>query len=170
MSNVKVSLTQRQYVLLMELLEAVPRVLSGISDADISPESMPDTPIDTSTPPTPVNEVEDSESGVNLEPELAVAKTNKGDKQIWTTLDLVFSVNSIALELYDGEAQSEDDLAKYSIARFALEQTHVGMKQLSDGAMEAEFSLKALSFSNTRAGGSVFRDIIPSAEHKGKQV
>jgi len=170
MSNVKVSLTQRQYVLLMELVEAVPRALSDISEADIAPESLPDTPIDTSTPPTPASEMQESESGVNLEPELTVAQKGKNDVQIWTTLDLVFSVNSIALELYDGEAQNEEDLVKYSIARFALEQTHVGMKQLSDGAMEAEFSLKALSFSNTRAGASVFRDIIPSAEHKGKQV
>ena len=170
MSNVKVSLTQRQYVLLMELLEAVPRALGGISDADTSPESLPETPVDTSAPPTPVSELDEAESTVNLEPELAVSKTSKNGPQIWTSLAFVFSVQSIALELYDGEAQNEDDLAKYSIARFALEQTHVGMKQLSDGAMEAEFSLKALSFSNTRAGGSVFRDIIPSAEHKGKQV
>jgi vacuolar protein sorting-associated protein 13A/C len=36
--------------------------------------------------------------------------------------------------------------------------------------VEAQFSQKTLSFSNTRAGNSVFRDIMPAAEHDGNQV
>jgi vacuolar protein sorting-associated protein 13A/C len=44
------------------------------------------------------------------------------------------------------------------------------MKQLSDGSMEANFSLKTLSFANTRSGNSVFRDIIPTASHDGNQM
>lgn len=171
MSDVKLSLTQSQYVLLMSIVDTLPRALSGVSDADATPDSMPDTPATESGHLTPVSEGAPSEAGVDLEPELSVKKsTGKDGPEVWTTLDFVFSVGSIALELYTGEAHGQADLQQHSIARFALSQTHVGMKQLSDGAMEAEFSLKALSFANTRAGKSVFRDIIPSAEHQGKQV
>jgi len=167
MSDVKLSLTQLQYTLLMELLGAIPRALSGISEGDISPTSTPTTP-GTSVPPTPAEDTPE-ESAVDLGPELVVAKANS-ESAPWTSLDLVFAVSSIALELYDGQTHAETDLTKHSIARFALQETNVTMKQLSDGAMQAEFSLKALSFSNTRAGNSVFRDIIPAAEHDGKQV
>lgn len=173
MSDVKLSLTQSQYVLLMSIVDSLPRALSGVSDADTAPDALPDTPITESGNLTPVSEGAPSEPGVDLQPELAVVKgksTGKEGPEIWTTLDFVFSVGSIALELYTGEAHRQEDLQQNSIARFALTQTHVGMKQLSDGAMEAEFSLRALSFANTRAGKSVFRDIIPSADHQGKQV
>ena len=165
MSDVKLSLTQLQYTLLMELLNAIPRAMSGISDGDVSPTSTPTTP-STSVPPRPTEDTP-KDSAVDLVPELAVAKSPSAP---WTSLDLVFAVQSIALELYDGQAHVESDLSKHSIARFALQETNVSMKQLSDGAMQAEFSLKTLSFANTRAGNSVFRDIIPAAEHTGKQV
>jgi vacuolar protein sorting-associated protein 13A/C len=171
MSDVKLSLTQSQYVMLMSIVGSLPRALSGVSDAADEDDARPDTPITESGPATPLDDRPPSEVAVNLEPELAVVKNGAKDApEIWTTLDFVFSVGVIALEVYTGEAHSEQDLQQNSIARFALTQSHVGMKQLSDGAMEAEFSLQALSFANTRAGKSVFRDIIPSAEHQGKQV
>lgn len=153
----------------MAIVNVLPGILSGI-DEDVALESLPDTPNTPSAPPTPVKEDVPIDHAVNLEPELAVVKNGSAQPDIWTSLDFVFSVGSIALELYTAEAVQEADLKGSSIARFALTQTHVGMKRLSSGAMEAEFSLKALSFSNTRAGSSVFRDIIPSAEHSGKQM
>ncbi|WWD17860.1 hypothetical protein CI109_102304 [Kwoniella shandongensis] len=170
MSDVKLSLTQRQYILLMGIVEALPRALSDLSETDISPESMPDTPATISTPETPMNESPE-DPGVNLEPELVVVKADNQDAaKLWTSLDFVFSVGQIALELYTVDAIVQEDLKQNSIARFALVKTHLGFKKLSDGAMEAEFSLKTLSFSNTRSGNSVFRDIIPSASHDGNQI
>ncbi len=167
MSDVKMSLTQRQYMLLMAIANSLPKALSGVSDTDAFNESMPVTPVDGSLPDTPTSEKTPSESGVNLEPELAVSK-NADD--MWTTLSFVFSVSSIALELHGPDAIAESELKKNSIARFALVKTHVGFKQLSDGASEADFSLKALAFSSTRSANSVFRDIIPAAEHDGNQM
>ncbi|KAK8865949.1 hypothetical protein IAR55_001098 [Kwoniella newhampshirensis] len=170
MSDVKLSLTQRQYILLMGIVEALPRALSDLGDADLLSESMPDTPATISSPETPQAESPGG-PGVNLEPELVVVKADNEDvPKLWTALDFVFSVGQVALELYTTDAIVEDDLKKNSIARFALVKTHLGLKTLSDGAMEAEFSLKTLSFSNTRAGNSIFRDIIPSANHDGNQI
>ncbi|WVQ62160.1 uncharacterized protein L199_000298 [Kwoniella botswanensis] len=172
MSDVKMSLTQRQYVLLMGILESLPRALSDIDEDEIDPESFPVTPatesrIDTPNVKTPAEE----EPNVNLEPELAVIKSdNNGPAQLWTALDFVFSVGSIALEVYTNDAIVPEDLKNCSIARFALVKPHLGFKKLSDGAMEAEFSLKTLSFLSTRSGNSMFRDIIPPATHEGNQI
>ena len=170
MSDVRLSLTQRQYMLLMDLVNTVTRALSGISETDISPNSIPATPIDGSAVGTPISEKPGSEFEVNLEPELAVVKTNNTDESMWTTLHFSFDVASIALELYGLDAIIDDDLQRHSIARFVLLKTHVGFKQLSDCAAEANLSLKALAFTSTRSVSSVFRDIIPASEHDGDQM
>nr|ODO02780.1 vacuolar protein sorting-associated protein vps13 [Cryptococcus depauperatus CBS 7855] len=171
MSDVKLSLTQRQYLLLMGVIEALPRALNIADDGDLSPVSVEAATPNTSIPPTPVTEEPLNEPHVNLEPELAVA--TDGDSKtvkLWSTLDIVFSVGSVAMEIYTTDAITEDDLQRNSIARFALVKPHLGLKKLSDGAMEAEFALRTLSFSSTRSGDSVFRDIIPPTSHNGNQV
>ncbi|WVR05901.1 hypothetical protein IAU60_002927 [Kwoniella sp. DSM 27419] len=172
MSDVKVSLTQRQYVLVMSVLNALPRALSNVGDVEVSPELMPGTSVNVSRADSPVSEEEEEGNpNVHLQPELSVVKAkDDGQPQIWSAMNVTFDVNSIALEVYTVEAVSEQDLKTNSIARFALVQTHVGLKKLSDGAMEASFTLKTLSFANTRTGNSVFRDIIPSATHDGNQI
>jgi vacuolar protein sorting-associated protein 13A/C len=171
MSDVKLSLTQRQYMLLMSLMSSLPRALGNVNDAEEALESMPPTPSTSTTPSTPGRETPTpSEPGADLGPELRVVKTGPGEQQVWTSLDFVFSVGSIGLEVYDVDAETQEDIQTSSIAKFALVKAHLNFKTLSDGAMEAEFSLKTLTFSNTRAGSSLFRDIIPAASHDGNQV
>jgi vacuolar protein sorting-associated protein 13A/C len=148
----------------MSVLESLPRALSEVADAD---ESMAPTP-ELSTPSTPAEELTDA--NVNLEPELAIVKSAGAEPELWTSLDLVFSVKSVALELYTNDAVTQQDLKANSIARFTLVKSQLGLKMLSDGAMEAEFSLKTIAFMSTRAGGSAFRDIIPATDHGGNQV
>ncbi|WWC86271.1 uncharacterized protein L201_001144 [Kwoniella dendrophila CBS 6074] len=172
MSDVKLSLTQRQYGLLMSVIEVLPRAISDIGDADIAPESIPATPATLSRTDSPTSESPPNDDpNVSLEPELAVIKSDgDGSAQLWTVMDFVFSVGSVALEVYTNDAIVTEDLKNCSIARFALMKTHLGYKKLSDGAMEAEFSLKTLSFLSTRSGNSMFRDIIPPAKHEGNQI
>jgi vacuolar protein sorting-associated protein 13A/C len=172
MSDVKMSLTARQYVLLMDVLKALPRALS-IEDEDVEEElpSPATTSATASQTPTPANEVASGDHLVNLEPELAVVSTRDGEQAaIWTAMLLVFDVGSIALEVYDADAIHQEELKAHSIARFALVKSHLSFKRLSDGATEAEFSLNTLAFSNTRSGNSVFRDIIPHTTQNGNQM
>ncbi|KAL7419546.1 Vacuolar protein sorting-associated protein 13 [Cryptotrichosporon argae] len=173
MSDVKMRLTQNQYGLLMAIVESLPRALSGVADADTAPESIPPTPITASTAGSTRVQSPEPDSGeeavTQLGPELIVA-ADAAEGALWTTLDFVFSVNSIGLEVYGKDAVREEDLSSHSIARFALNGTHLGLKTLSDGAMEAEFSLKTLGFASTRRGNSVFKDIIPASESDGNQV
>lgn len=169
MSDVKMGLTAKQYVLLMDVLKALPRALSGDDDEE-SESSMPVTPATASVPPTPARS-QSSDHMVNLEPELNIV-TAQGSKQEapWNAMDLVFGVGSIALEVYDEQAIEEKDLKDHSIARFALVKSHLGFKKLSDGASEAEFSLNTLAFISTRSGKSVHRDIIPHTTQNGNQM
>ena len=41
---------------------------------------------------------------------------------------------------------------------------------LSDGSLEAQIILKSMTMSNTRPGGSRFREIMPAAQHDRNQV
>jgi vacuolar protein sorting-associated protein 13A/C len=175
MSDVKMSLTQRQYVLLMEVLESIPRALAGLDDGDIVEESTPPTPLTISSPPTP--SPNDSSDGTltpatvhetDLGPELVLSPS--GGDGVWTSLDFEFNVKTIGLEVYNGDAFMEEDLAKHSIARFNLIGSHLGLKTLSNSAMELEFTLKTLAFSSTRAGNYVFRDIVPQLANEGNQM
>lgn len=171
MSDVKLSLTERQYVLVMNVLEAIPRALSTLEDDE--DESIPPTPMTDSSPPTPITEEPptpsegQSDDQTSLVPELAIASKTA---DVWTSLDLVFSVKSIGMELYGREAVSEADLKKNSIARFALIGSHLAFKTLSNGAMEAEFTLRTLAFQSTRVGHSVYRDIVPQMANDGNQM
>lgn len=165
MSDVKMSLTQLQYTLLMSIIQALPRALSSLSE----PVATGDTPLpSTAVSTAPATPMSETDTQVDLQPELAITESKAGS--LWTTMLVDFTVNSISLEVYTVQAINAGDLETYSIARFGLMKTHVGLKQLSDGAMEAEFSLKTIAFTSTRAGKSVFRDIIPPASHDGNQV
>lgn len=170
------SLTARQYVLLMDVIKALPRALSEVDTAEDEEQLATSitTPATASYPATPASEKADATEDdhlVNLEPELAIVSSRDGkDPTLWNALDLVFDVGSIALEVYDVDAIHLDDLKAHSIARFALVKSHLGYKRLSDGATEAEFTLNTLAFSNTRSGDSVFRDIIPHTTQNGNQM
>lgn len=172
MSDVKLSLTERQYVLVMGVLESIPRALSSLEDDE--DDSAASTPLTESAPPTPIpeepptpSEANSDDNKTSLVPELAIT-TKSTD--VWTSMDLVFSVKSIGMELYGREAVNEEDLKKNSIARFALIGSHLAFKSLSNGAMEAEFTLRTLAFESTRVGNSVYRDIVPQLANDGNQM
>lgn len=105
---------------------------------------------------------------VNLEPEIRVSSTLDGN-QPWTTIDLVASIAAVRLHLYDREASTEADLRDHGIARFALNDVSLRSKSMSDGASEAQLVLRSFTTSNTRPGGSKFREIVPAADHERNQ-
>ena len=165
------TLTQRQYCLLIRVLESLPKALASIESDDTLAESVPSTPARSISNTTTPGDQTPMESSVSLEPELAVTKRANGDRlDVWTKLKVTFAVQAIALEVFSSQAHQEDDLHKHSIAQFALQQSDLALKQLSDGAMELEFTLGTLSFSNTTAGDCVHREIIPAADHDGHQL
>ena len=105
---------------------------------------------------------------VNLEPELHAPSTLEGGRP-WTTIDLVASIAAVRLHLYDKEATTEANLRDHGIARFALSDVSLRSKSMSDGASETQLVLRSFTMSNTRPGGSKFREIVPAADHERNQ-
>jgi vacuolar protein sorting-associated protein 13A/C len=103
MSDVKMALTAKQYVLLMDVVKALPRALSS-EEEDEDETSMPVTPATASAPPTPARN-QSSDHMVNLEPELSIVTAQGSNEEApWNAMDFVFDVGSIALEVYDEQA------------------------------------------------------------------
>lgn len=159
-SDVKLQLTQVQYGLLMGLSQAIPRVLAGAPEGNAQAESITSPAIQTPAASDP------SAPFVDLQPEV---RAIDGAGQTWTTLDLVVSIDAVKLRLYDGQASTENSLKDYGIVRFALNDSTLRFKMLSDGAGEAQVVLKSFTMGNTRPGNSKFREIIPAAQHERNQ-
>lgn len=163
MSDVKMSLTQRQYISLMGLLQAIPRVLTIEAETDSLTVSS------ASIPPTPATEKQSSTAGVqpltNLAPELRTRSSNS-TPTARSKMDLVFQVKSIRLNLYNGQAIRESDFKDTGIVRFALNDNIIRAKMLADGALEAEIVLQTLTVTNTRPGRSRFREVIPAEKNR----
>lgn len=146
----------------MALLQSIPRVLAGAPEGTAQAEAAAST---KSNSPLPGDS---GDAQVDLQPELRIPTPTGGNRR-WTTLDLVVNVDTIKLRLYDEKATTEDNVREHGIARFALNNSALRFKMLSDGAGEAQVVLKSFTVSNTRAGNSKFREIIPAADHDRNQ-
>ncbi|KAG6898100.1 hypothetical protein C0992_005427 [Termitomyces sp. T32_za158] len=154
-SDVKLHLTQVQYELLVQLSQSVPKVFETSSNG----QSSSVITLDTKT---------SLKAAVDLQPELKVPPSAFA-KQIWTSLDLVVSINVIKLHLYGTSATAENNLRNHGIARFSLNDNSLRFKSLSDGSGEIQVILRSFTMSNTRPGNTRFREIIPAAQHDRNQ-
>jgi vacuolar protein sorting-associated protein 13A/C len=101
-----------------------------------------------------------------MQPEL---RTSSSGAKAWSTIDLVVSMNVFKLHLYDADTTSEEDRKDHGVARFALNGSNLRYKMLSNGASESQVVLKSFTMGNTRPGRTVFREIIPAANHDRNQ-
>jgi vacuolar protein sorting-associated protein 13A/C len=183
MSDVQIKLTEQQYGFIMALTQAIPRAFAIETDDDVDADnavssipSVSATPT-ARTPPAQQEPRSDAHhpgasAGVDLLPELGlVGHTADGSHvQLHATLDLLFSVQTINLELYSAAATAQDTLHNASLARFALNGSEVKLKMLSDSSLEAEVALKSFTVSDTRPDKETkFREIIPAVRHDGHQ-
>lgn len=163
-SDIRLHLTQIQYGVLIRLSESIPRVFANVPphllESDVGETRTSHTTLDVSEP-------QDDSGVLNLQPELQ--PTESTAILFWTTVDLVVVVKSIKLHLYDEFATSEDNLRQHGIARASLNSSSLRLKMVSDGSLEAQIVLKSFTISNTRAGDTRFREIIPAAQHDRNQ-
>ena len=159
-------MTQTQYKVLIGLSRAIPRVLQGAPQG----ETQADRSLSIDRPSNRSSDSDDDPTKVSasLQPELIVPSVRGGAKP-WTTMDLVVTIGSVKLHLYDEHA-TERNLRDCGIAKFALNNNSLRMKSLSNGSYEAQVILKSFTMSNTRKGDTKFREIIPAAQHERNQV
>jgi len=160
-SDVKLALTEVQYGMLVSLSRSIPLIFAGAPEG----ASQAETPTSEGRA-VGRSRAKYHEAAVDLRPEL---DGQPGSTQARTTLDLVLTVATVKLQLYDGQATSETNLKEHGIARFALSDNSVRLKMLSDGAMETQVVLRSFTMSNTAPGPSKFREIIPAAQHDRNQ-
>ncbi|KAF9459895.1 vacuolar protein sorting-associated protein 13 [Collybia nuda] len=160
-SDIRLHLTQLQYGLLIQLSQAVPRVISGEPGSNFPADNLvfkdETSPFD-----------DENQSSVDLGPELRLGLST-GSSAPRNALDLMISVKTIKLHLYDALASSQENLKDHGIARFALNDNTLRLKLLSDSSGEAQIVLKSFTMSNTRPGNTKFREIIPPAQHDRNQ-
>ena len=160
-SDVKLALTEVQYGMLVALSRSVPLIFAGIPETTGHAELSMAERLTVERAHSTYHE-----SAVGLYPEL---EGQSGTINPRTTLDLVLTIATVKLQLYDRQATSDANLKEHGIARFALSDNSVRVKMLSDGAMEAQIVLRSFTMSNTAPGPSKFREIIPAAQHDRNQ-
>ncbi|KAF8984234.1 hypothetical protein BGZ46_008534 [Entomortierella lignicola] len=146
MSDVSMNLTELQYKTLYGISMSVARAFGSGTDVDndalAASAGIPSTPKPQPPPPT------------------------KSTNQIWTSIDLVFSLPQVALEIYHGDATQKEELRDCSFSKFSLTQTDFKYKMQSDSTMQAELTIQDLMINDTRRNVKTkFRDIIPANVH-----
>ncbi|KAM3559636.1 hypothetical protein MY1884_003345 [Beauveria asiatica] len=168
-SDIKLRLTQHQLRFLMEISRSVPAAFSG-EEGDAEEEAAKMVDEDTlqrARNAPPAVDDESDQPLVDLSPELSSIEN------AWTTLDLVFKVNTIGLELILAAEDDEPlgDLSASSLSRFSLDKTQVKTRMLSDGSLEAELLIQSFSIFDTRPRESnKFRRIMTSNNKEAQQL
>ncbi|KAF9111925.1 hypothetical protein BGX27_004234 [Mortierella sp. AM989] len=151
MSDVSMNLTELQYKTLYGISMSVARAFGGGSDVDndalAASAGIPSAP--SSLPPPPV----------------------KSTDEKWTSIDLVFNLPQVTLEIYAGDATQKEELRDCSFSKFSLTRTDFKYKMLTDSTMQAELAIQDLIINDTRRNVKTkFREIIPANLHDSPQI
>ncbi|KAF9185293.1 hypothetical protein BGZ51_009186 [Haplosporangium sp. Z 767] len=151
MSEVNMNLTELQYKTLYGISLSVARAFGGGADVDTdalaASEGIPSTPAPAPPP--------------------AIKSTDAK----WTSIDLVFSLPKVTLEIYQGDATQKEELRDCSFSKFSLSQTDFKYKMLTDSTMQAELTIQDLIINDTRRlVKTKFREIIPANLHDSPQI
>ncbi|KJK94605.1 Vacuolar protein sorting-associated protein [Metarhizium anisopliae BRIP 53284] len=167
LSDIKLRLTQYQLKTLMEISKSVPAALAGEGDdSDEEAARMVDEGTLQRARGAPGNgNNSHDQSLIDLSPELSSLQN------AWTKLDLVFQVNTVALELIMAEEDEPvGDLAKSSLSRFSLDDTRFKTRMLSDGSLEAELLIQSFTIQDSRRQETKYRRIMTSSNKEAQQL
>ncbi|KAG0208228.1 hypothetical protein BGX33_006369 [Mortierella sp. NVP41] len=150
MSEVNMNLTELQYKTLYEISLSVARAFGGGSEEDTDALAA-SAGIKAAPAPPPV--------------------VIKSTDESWTSIDLVFSLPKVALEIYHGDATQKEELRDCSFSKFSLTKTDFKYKMQTDSTMQAELSIQDLIINDTRRNVKTkFREIIPANLYDSPQI
>ncbi|KAF8938290.1 hypothetical protein BGZ58_001218 [Dissophora ornata] len=150
MSDVSMNLTELQYKTLYGISLSVARAFGGGSDVDTEALAV--------------------SAGISSAPAPLPPPVKSTDEK-WTSIDLVFSLPQVTLEIYQGDATQKEALRDCSFSKFSLSKTDFKYKMLTDSTMHAELTVQDLIINDTRRNVKTkFREIIPANLHDSPQI
>ena len=178
LSSIRMSLTSRQFAFLLSLGSSIPRIFSTTEAeqrADADAEAGVPAEVKAHEQPEKDAAKEEENGGgptADLYPELPRTATAADGQtvKLWPTLEFGLAFKGVVLELFLDPTERDHDRG-LSLARFALTQTSVRLKQLSNGATEAELGIKSVTIADTHASRSTrYREIMPASKHAEQQI
>jgi vacuolar protein sorting-associated protein 13A/C len=163
--DVTMRLTEHQYVFLMEAINMFSRVFSG---ASIEDEAEQDEMIKrkTSSVTALTNTFTSKEtSGSSRKSYQMFAEEDKSNEL--PRIRMTLNSKTIGLEIYmnNGNAETKNLQEPPSLARFALNNSHVKFNMYKDNAMDVNLVVHSLTVDDTRSGvNSKFKHIVPVIE------
>ncbi|KAF9435541.1 hypothetical protein BGZ76_006083 [Entomortierella beljakovae] len=152
MSDVSMNLTELQYKTLYGVSMSVARAFGGGNDVDTEALAVA------------------ASAGIPSTPAPLPAQVRSSDEK-WTSIDLVFNLPQVTLEIYQGDATQKEELRDCSFSRFSLSKTDFKYKMLTDSTMQAELTIQDLIINDTRRNVKTkFREIIPANLHDSPQI
>jgi vacuolar protein sorting-associated protein 13A/C len=158
--DVTMRLTEHQYVFLMEAINMFSRVFSGGSTDDEAEEDVSPR----------------KSSSVTALTAISTAKETRKSSQTFTEdnsnelprIRMTLESKTIGLEIYmnNNNAESKSLQEPSSLARFALNNSHVKFNMYKDNAMDVNLLVHSLTVDDTRPGvHSKFKHIVPVIEN-----
>jgi vacuolar protein sorting-associated protein 13A/C len=167
MTDFNLRITQAQMKVLLELSRTVPAAFSPDPEASEqeAAEELPNSVVQQVKAVTPEQSGDDSQTLIDLGPELRVKPEN------WTKLDLVFKVPTVGLEMIIAkENEPVGDLEAASLSKFSLDDTTVKLRMISDGSLESEFTIQSFTIQDSRSRETNrYRKIMTSLNPKVQQ-
>ncbi|KAG0246128.1 hypothetical protein B0O80DRAFT_498393 [Mortierella sp. GBAus27b] len=151
MSNVSMNLTELQYQTLYAISLSAGRAFGGSGEVDSGALAVSAELPSASQPPPP-----------------PPVKTSEGK---WTSMDLVFTLPQVTLEVYHGDGTQKEELRDCSFSKFTLSKTDFKYQMFTDSTMHAELTIQDLIINDTRRDVKTkFKEIIPANLHDSPQI
>ncbi|KAH7368024.1 vacuolar protein sorting-associated protein [Plectosphaerella cucumerina] len=168
MSDFNLKLTQFQLRFLMEISRSVPAAFAADPDeqGESAEQEVDEDTLKRAKSLPKETPTDDGTDLIDLKPEL------RSREQTYTTLDVVFQVRTIGMELLMApEDKPVGDISQASLSRFSLDDTRVKARMLSDGSLEGEFLIHGFTIHDSRSRDTnKFRRVMTSMNKDVQQL
>ncbi len=147
MSPINLRVSQTQFKFLMGLSKTIPAAFAMEDESE--EEIAEELPAST----TKIAQASEPKTAVSQTPTKPSDKAPEGETgdEAWTKLNLVFKAPMVSLELLLAEEDEPiENLEAASVSKFAINETNVKLRMISDGAMEAELLVHSFTIRDSR--------------------
>ncbi|KAI7863890.1 hypothetical protein BDF14DRAFT_1998124 [Spinellus fusiger] len=169
-SDVCMSLTERQYKSLLEISDLLTSTFVGKTDPEDENSSQTTEEFSAAvvqhkdaSPKSNTNSSQSAADGHNSE--------DSGSHENKTQVELAVSVKTISLEILHGPELAYENRHQQTLARLSFDDLDMKLQTIKDSSMRMEVQMKSMSFSDTRVQSiSLFKEIIPANDQEGPQL